>query len=544
MCDNTRHPSNPALPWSFKKHEYQIAIATDPTPHIAVRKCTQIGVSELLVRMVLALMNLLNGTNWIYVLPALGFARKFSTSRIIPVIQASPVLRTLLAKEPDSAEMRRMGDSFLFMAGCQSQRQAISIPARGVIRDEYDFMNQTVATSFMSRLGHNPEEEKILLDFSSPTVPGYGISALEEEGTQRVYLCRHDACGQWTVVEPLHDIVVPGFDEELVNLEKADLDNPFVRVDDTWVRCQQCHRSISQQNLADPEKRAWVPKYPGRKISSYYVSPLDSAAIRRPAAIVRGIKDYERTADWVNFEMGSAYQSSENSILPSALEHSSTLSEYLPPADRAALGTLIGVDVGKTSNLVTIKSAGRYIDVLWLERIRQGNENELGDTVVKRLRQYGALRGVIDSAPDITVPNYIIGKTAYHQMWAAYFARKSKSSTSNLEPDEVTQMIRVARTEVIDELVKKVNGGYFRFPKRHAEYEIFRNHLLAMKRVTRISETGERTAAWVSTGDDHYFFALLYAYVAKLMIEHESTILPLPVAYGVSKVRVGGGVKK
>ncbi len=44
---NTSHPKLLNTPWSFEHHEMQKGIVNDPRHHVVVRKCSQVGLSEV-----------------------------------------------------------------------------------------------------------------------------------------------------------------------------------------------------------------------------------------------------------------------------------------------------------------------------------------------------------------------------------------------------------------------------------------------------------------------------------------------------------------
>lgn len=150
-------------------------------------------------------------------------------------------------------------------------------------------------------------------------------------------------------------------------------------------------------------------------------------------------------------------------------------------------------------------------------------------------------RQVTDSAPDITVPRKIIARAGYHQAWACEFLRDVKRGKLDiLYPDEVTQVVQAVRTQVIDTLVSEINSGVIRCPARHPEFEVLKNHMKVMKRVSRLNDQGEKMVAWVSTSDEnHYFFALLYARIAYELYSTDSSVAPLPAALGISTARIG-----
>jgi hypothetical protein len=49
-------------PFSFKGHEFQEAILSDKSPEKIIRKCSQVGLTELTFRETLAILRILDGT--------------------------------------------------------------------------------------------------------------------------------------------------------------------------------------------------------------------------------------------------------------------------------------------------------------------------------------------------------------------------------------------------------------------------------------------------------------------------------------------------
>jgi len=520
MLNNLRSPKDANLPWSFKDHEYQIGILACEAPHIAVKKSSQVGVSEMSAREILGLMSLIPGSHWIYSLQTTGYARKFTTGRFDPVVEASPLLSKMSSKEVNSMEQKKIGTSFLYMIGAQKTGQAISIPCRGVIRDEVDFCNQTALTALLSRLTHNDPGTEILQDFSTPTLPDYGIDETHGQGTQRVYMVYHQKCGQWTVVDPAFDIVLPGFDQDLLTLVKADLEDHRVRPNKSYVKCRCCGNEITRDNLMDARLRAWVPKYPDKPLESFYVSPLDVPRYNPPEKIILAVKNYKRADDWINFGLGHAHLPVGAAVSKEAAERAA-VGAAVPPGRGAGFGWVGGMDVGKTCYLTAMQEIGGKFVVKWLERIRQEVAADGTDTVstaaIERSQQYGMRKFVVDGGPDVTIPKRLIAGMRYQVAWAAYFARSIKG-LDNFSLKEAEQMVTVARTAMIDDLVKDINDGRFIFP-RSPETELLIKHLRKLKRAKRISETtGDETAVWVSSDpDNHYAFSLLYAYTAAKM---------------------------
>src|SRR5690606_10212754 len=126
----------------------QIEIAGDDSEEGVIKKCSQVGLTELAIRIALAFLCISGNRSLIYVLPTSKFARKFATSRIDPIIAQSPKISEMLVPAADSAEMKRFGNSFLYINGAANQDQAISVPAEGLFVDEYDFCNPTVLSTY------------------------------------------------------------------------------------------------------------------------------------------------------------------------------------------------------------------------------------------------------------------------------------------------------------------------------------------------------------------------------------------------------------
>jgi hypothetical protein len=110
--------------------------------------------------------------------------------------------------------------------------------------------------------------------------------------------------------------------------------------------------------------------------------------------------------------------------------------------------------------------------------------------------------------------------------------------------DESEQVVKVWRTELIDEVVHEINAGRFVLPANFPEVDVVVKHLTSLKRVRRLNDDGTVTMVWVSTGDDHYAFAILYAWVALKMMDQRLKVIPLPGSMGIHKVKQGGNLEK
>lgn len=544
LCHNTRHPTKPERPWSFFQHEFMIGILEDQSPHMAIQKAAQVGISEVAVRILLALCAKLTGAHFIYVLPTFSFARKFSSSRIDPVIEGSPRLARLTNTKTNSTELKKIGSCYVHIGGAASETQAISIPASGLFRDEYSFGDPNVLAVYQSRLGHCAEEDRILYDLSTPLYPGSGITEVFESGTQAYYLCYHDRCGQWVIVNSLEDIVLPGFDDHLRQLTKRHLDDRRIKTDEAWAKCAHCGTEISRGNLSDPTRRAWVQAYPDRPISSYHIDPLAAAAVRTPPQIIRDLRLYRKTAKWVQYAIGQPYEDAESTITDSALEQAYSVDRLDEKTPAGVSGAVAGMDIGKLSYIWYGKKLKGKLHLFAAVNASAGGDNEMAKTFLIGFRNLGVYKAVIDAAPDVEIVKYVQRRAIHGCVWGGFFLTgRGATDLDTYSTDEANGVVRIKRTALIDEFVKEFNAGRILLPRNLPFEAEVNKHFKKPKRIVKPDAYGEDAATWVSGGEDHWFFAALYAYLAYLMLE-EDTKAKVPVRSGsiVGKVKMRGGL--
>ena len=128
---------------------------------------------------------------------------------------------------------------------------------------------------------------------------------------------------------------------------------------------------------------------------------------------------------------------------------------------------------------------------------------------------------VIDAAPDVTTPKYVAGQLPYNQVWGSYFVRgRGKSNLSSWETDEKEGVVKISRTRALDEFVEAFNKGLIRLPAGLSFENDVRQHLQRLKRITNTDGVGEETVQWISSdSSDHWFFALVYLFVASKLVE-------------------------
>ena len=168
--ENTKYAGHP---YSYVDHEYQEKILSDTSIDVNIRKCSQVGLSECSARMALALTNVISPYTVAYTLPTAHFAGTFAKTRIDPVLEGSDAMCEAIHKTSDNNEVKRFGDSFLFIRGAASSNAPISITCDHLIHYEVDFSEQEVLCQYVSRLTHSKWKRTTRL--STPTLPNFGI---------------------------------------------------------------------------------------------------------------------------------------------------------------------------------------------------------------------------------------------------------------------------------------------------------------------------------------------------------------------------------
>lgn len=543
---NTTHPMKPKELWTFAEHEYQIDILNDTSHEAFYQKCSQVGASELFVRMKLAMLGISEAITIIYVLPTAKFAVRFCKGRIDPVINGSPSLKAMLNKDVDSSEMKQFGHSFLYIAGSYGQSSAISIPAQALFWDEIDFCDQQNLTTYRSRMGHTKEDDLwFIRGFSTPTVFDYGVNAYYKKGSQAFYGVWCAKCRDFVEVNFLRDIVVPGFERDMKEWGKDCLDDPYIDIDKAFFRCHCCQQPLPWATFRDPAQRKWVHTFPDRRIRSRQISPFDVPEINPPARTLRHVEDYEVVADWVNFKVGVPFEDASSSFLVETQNWNQGLA-YLPPLTHRELhqlvlekglqdnlqafmewlvdqpqiasGCVIGMDVGKIS-WITIQALGTGRHLVHAERA----EAAVGNQIYRFLymfHTYGCITGVVDAGPDFTL-SQTLTRAIPGAIWACYYAQAKDNQLQRLHLDYEQGVVKALRTRSFDLLVRDFNAGKIKLARLDEE-QALKAHLKALKRVTEMKDEGEKgtneKARWVNTDADHFGHSLLYSTIAADLI--------------------------
>lgn len=510
-------------PFSFKDHEYQLKILQDPSREIIVKKCSQVGITELAIRRTLAVMDILSDIHVIYTLPTSNFAKAVVKTRFDPVIASSPYLSSRVNKEVDSMEMKQLGTSYLYIKGTIGQVAAISVPASLLVHDEVDFSDQNVLSSYQSRLTHSRYKMKFRL--STPTVPDFGIDADFANARRYFNFCKCHHCAHWFRPNYFDHVKIPDFDGDLREITKENVHS--VRYQEARLACPSCGKTPD----LGPENRQWVLENEGEAhvAAGYQVSPFDAPAIITPAYLVESSTKYKRYADFVNFNLGECAVDSENGATREELEKNWVRGE--PPGFS---NYVIGIDAGLTMHMIVggVDREGG-LHVVHMERVTLPRFME---RFIDVMQQYPMVCGVADSQPYVDLIMRMQERSP-RLYGSVYVTTKSTEAFSIVDKDRDPEMSRlgvkmvnVNRNKALDYLMDALRKGRIKFWESGcgSEKETWLDHMMDMRRMAKFDANDELTYRWEksSKGQDHYHHTTLYAHIAAQMRDFGEVTTP------------------
>jgi phage terminase large subunit GpA-like protein len=510
------------LPYSYEGHEYQETILSDTSVEVNVRKCSQVGVSEASARLALAAVSMLSPFTVAYTLPTAKFAGTFMKTRIDPIIDGSRLLKAAVHKTTDNNEIKRFGDSYLYMRGAASSNAPISIPVDMLIHDEYDFCDQEVLTQYISRLTHS--KWKMIKRFSTPTLPDFGIDKAFQESRRHFNLCKCEHCNHWFQPDYYTHLVIPGYTGELRGINKQTLTR--IRWQEAYLACPNCGKSPSLM----PEHREYVCENPDENYvaAGYQVSPFDAPTIITPSYLVKTSTLYERQQDFQNFALGLPAEDSEATLMRADFDKI-----FKAVAESRGLSYVMGVDVGNTYHFVVmgVDVYGKMV-VVHTEQVPMGKARER----YHQLRmQWHVECTVIDSGPHAETVMALQNED--DNLFAAVYIRSKSILTHTVldreeEEDEGKAFVRqvnVNRSRALDAYMLTIREQHIEMLDCE-DKELVISHHCSMKRVKNFdNESGELVFTWQKTdGQDHYHHAHLYAWVAARIRGVGRTTIAIP----------------
>lgn len=529
LCRNTKIKGKP---FTFKDHEFQIDIANCSDPRMRCQKPTQVGLSELSLRISMALCALRRHFSLIYVLPSADYAGEFMKTRADPVIEESAVLQGLLVRGSDGAKMKRFGTSFFYMAGAATTRQAISRPADCLVIDEKDFCNPKVLTAYYGRLRH--AENPMDWQFSTPTLSGYGINLSMQSTDQRRYLVKCEHCNEWNCPDFVKDVVIPGFQgKDFKQFVPGLVQELHEEIELAYLPCKRCHSDL-WPSILNPDRREWVRQVSEvQRDAGFFVKPYDLPKYNSIPKIIRSTLEYEDEY-FYNFVLGEVHDSEENQVNIEFVKNQFMLEAPAPSAEGTISELCLGADVGaKRVHVMIGRREGGITKVLYRYELSPADGAFLGQ-IEALFDKHKCIQGVIDIAPDYSLSRGL------HEAYGNQFLMASYRGDIAAEPlavqiQEEKGVVSIQRTKAFNVMVKEMNRGKWQFAAG-SDKELLLSHFGSMKRLSELdAKTGEKDKKWVKTGEDHFLHAAMYLDVALSVVSGDYAIAKeAPMVPGIS----------
>lgn len=494
--------------FSFKDYEFQRNVMDDPSRVVNTIKPAQIGLTVTTMMYLLSVMAT-QRLHCIYALPSASDAGKLVTTKLNPIIYNTPELKRLLNVNVDSTELKEINGNFLFTRGTRSETAALSVSADLLVVDELDRCDPDVVKQFRSRLQASPH--KLIRQFSTPTISGYGIAKEAEASVRYRHFCACAHCGHKFIPNYWNDIIIPDYDRPLQELDRLNLKN--VKWTEARWNCPNCGKDpqISRDSLE------WVAENPTEnyEATTRFISPVTAFKVLTPSYLVRSSTEFNTRTEFINQCLGETSEEEAQQITLADLERALTTS----PLDSSELHCL-GADMGQLCHVTIgrLTQDGTML-VVHSEAVPLANFET-------RRRELCAQYRVVVSVHDTQPETFLVSKITDYDpnSWGAIFttSKTTELFTTQQKSEDAEEgklnlrLVKINRTAILDKLLDQFKSGKV-VVARNAESGRFISQMLSLKR-TQSFVKDELVWSWQKTDhNDHTHFSLAYLLTACLL---------------------------
>lgn len=502
VCENTTFGNGKHF--SFTRHKFQKDILNDMHPNMCVKKLSQMGITEISIRKSIAFLSRNPGTNVLYTFPDINMKKRNSQTRFKPIFDRD------FALERGSTQIRnndimQLGNSFLYVSA-NVESDATSTPVDMIINDEYDLSDQEFLALVNSRIQHS--SFKIKQGFSTPTFDNYGISLEYSTSDQREFWCQCPHCNHWQIpMYNLDNVYIPNLPDSVADL-RTDIDPTLAAsldLDNAYVKCAKCGKHL---DLGDDAKREWVAKYPERTHSrGYWIRPFSSdlLSIKYLVTTMADFVKKDQIRRGVNTVLGEEYADKNARLeLKDIVE---CMQDSRIPDISKDKPCFVGIDVGVNCHLVISTNES---DVVLFEVVQF---DRLLDRLKELDEKYNIVCGAIDRHPQIILSN-MVRDWSEKRIYPVVYGQ-NRDVEPHTELDGNIDYYTINRTNDLDTIKDLINTHKMKFYGYGNLKSTIIEHLRDMFRDD--GEDGAQPRWKKLTGNDHFFHALGYSFVARKM---------------------------
>jgi hypothetical protein len=516
ICSNTTIKSRP---FSYEHYQFQKAIADDMHGHLTVKKCSQIGLTEVQIRKFLAILTRNDSLAGMFTFPTEQMRDRTYNGRIKTILEADAVFNPPAAQKPvRSKKQVQIRQSFGYISGC-TEGDATNTSADFLFHDELDLSPQEIIALYQSRL--QGSDMQMTQSFSTPTFHGFGISKNYDLTDQREYTMRCDSCRHVQIPRFTPAFVfVKDFPHDVENFTDLTSEQiSLLDLEDSHVRCEKCSARL---DLGNPGLREWVATFPSRQnFRGYQVRPFSTSRIK-PGYMFGQLANYQKnsfTRGFYNTVLGEEYTSADARLQKEDIEAAFAKGSPRIPEISRDTPCYLGIDVGMTCHItVSVDDADGNPHFVLFDTCPAAY---LQDRVRYLQKTYNIIQGAIDRFPYTEIANAIRDDTQMIVIPVQYRGTAMLAPV-NEQDTKVLSHYSVNNTLLFDRLQALVGHRQIALSGYQGQRDTLISHLTDM---VRNEKPGEQVQAeWMKTsGNDHFFHSMALNLLCRRIAEHMFT---------------------
>lgn len=466
--------------FDFKGHEFQEHIANDRSERVCVRKPSQVGLSELILRIILTLA-FRYGLKIGYAMPTKTHLNTYVPTRIDPIIDASPKLSRGIDKNNNNKALKMFSSGgAVYMIHSKTTSESFATQLDGYFADEMDRLDPDFVSQLPYRLHHSLH--KLQWKVCTPTLPEIGIDAEFPKTNQQFWKIKCHGCGEWqymdfeSIMFKKSVIMMPEFNIEMperTNIDKEDLMNQYFERE-PYIGCIECAKELDRY---DYSLREWVKTYSKREYSGWDLNRFHVPRLNRSKkpckpgeqgighdarTIIYDFFDAKNIKEFYNQCLGRAYSSGDESI--SLEDIKSRLATPEANFENFLSGCsgpcFMGIDQKKVINIAILKLVHKKLFLVYANEYKMIRNEKFGGIVrtMKYLRElmsnFRVSMASVDAAPDLHLPNALVNEFPSRSIYAHFSDPKSSFTL----PTKNSRTTSVNRSWILDEVSSLFKG--------------------------------------------------------------------------------------
>lgn len=472
--------------FGFRKHEYLIEPYKDTHPFQVELKAAQLGLTSK------ALLRVVHGSRYgkyrgiLYLFPSKTDVTDLSKGRLDPLIEDNPANIGSWLRDTDSANIKQIWNSYLYLRGMQSRIGLKSVPVDMIVFDELDEAPQKAVDMAMERMGHSDIGESLFL--SNPTMPDYGIDRLFQTTDQQYWLLKCPKCNHYTNL-------VDTFPDCLITFK-----GKVIRA------CERCKSALN------PSEGKWVAKRPsiterrGRQFSQLFAQ----TKMTEPETLLTMYRTTTNITSYMNLKVGVAYVEAQNRL---------SVQEVLDccgsngMSSESEVGTYMGVDQGNMLHVVIGKAGQQRTGEVLYAAVHKGTNSKTPSDesgwfeLDALMRRFKVVRCVVDALPNTKFARNF----AERNRGRVYMNFYNEYQKGSLKWNDKELIVGGNRTETLDASHNLITTQNISLPRESDTIRLFAHQMHNVaKRLEVDEDSGSQRYVYLRLGEDHFRHAFNY----------------------------------